>query len=91
MAILSFQLSDCRPTDETARLIQTSAQAAFKLDALTGTARTLGMSNVSELDSGLASVIVGAPLVAATNITVADTQQQAGVTASDALDSDDQT
>ena len=37
--ILSFELSDCRPSDETARLIQTSAQASFKLDALTAAAQ----------------------------------------------------
>lgn len=90
--ILSFELSDCRPHDETARLIQTSAQAAFKLDALMATARALGMSNVAELHPGLASVIVGAPLVAATNITVADDQKPAGVAASSAPDpSDDET
>ncbi len=70
--ILSFELSDCRPSDETARLIQTSAQASFKLDALTVAAQRLRVADASELDPGLASVLIGAPLVAATNVSVAD-------------------
>lgn len=76
VALISFELSDCKPTDETARLIQTSAQASFKLDALVAAAETLGIRDLAGLDPGLASIIVGAPLVAATSITVGDNQSQ---------------
>ena len=74
--ILSFELSDCRPNAETARLIQTAAQATFKLDALTVAAQRLGVADVSLLDPGLASVLIGAPLVASTSVTVADSERQ---------------
>jgi regulator of protease activity HflC (stomatin/prohibitin superfamily) len=88
--ILSFELSDCRPNDETARLIQTSAQASFKLNALTAAAKRLGIADVSALDPGLASVLIGAPLVAATSVSVADARaRQARVAAPDEPDSEE--
>lgn len=89
--LLTFQLSDCRPNDETARLIQTSALATFKLDALTVAARRLGGADVSSLDPGLASVLIGTPLVAATSVTVGERQpqRQAGATPADAASEPD--
>lgn len=66
--VLQFELSDCNPTDETARLIQTSAQAEFKLKALEEAAKQLGC-RVADLDPTLAAVMVGMPLVANVNRT----------------------
>lgn len=79
--ILSFELSDCRPNAETARLIQTSAQASFKLEALTAAAERLGIAGAAELDPGLASVLIGAPLVASTSVSAPDAHRQPGVAA----------
>ncbi len=56
VALISFELSDCKPTNETARLIQTAAQAAFKLDALTAAAKALDIADLADLDPGLASI-----------------------------------
>ncbi len=89
--LISFELSDCKPTDETARLIQTAAQASFKLAALTAAAETLGLADLSQLDPGLASLIVGAPLVAATSVTVAAHQRDAGPAAALDTDADEST
>jgi len=88
--MLFFELSDCRPNDETARLIQTAAQATFKLDALSVAAQRLGVTDASRLDPGLASVLIGAPLVAATSITVGEGQRQPRGTAEVEAGDDDE-
>ncbi len=87
--ILSFELSDCRPSDETSRLIQTSVQASFKLDALTAAAERLGMADVAELHPGLASVLIGAPLLTAASVSVAEGQREAGVATPDEPDAEE--
>lgn len=68
--ILAFELSDCKPNEETARLIQTSAQAKFRVDALTVAAKVLGYEKPRELNPQLAAVLVGAPLVASVQANV---------------------
>lgn len=67
--VLLFELSDCRPTDETARMIQASALAAFRARALHQAAQELGVDSVLGLDGNLAAVLIGAPLVATTHVT----------------------
>jgi len=59
--MLSFQLNDCDPDEGTTRLIQTVAQAEFRLEALTASADKLRGLDISP---GLAGVLIGAPLVA---------------------------
>jgi regulator of protease activity HflC (stomatin/prohibitin superfamily) len=67
--VLVFELSDCRPNAETARLIQVSAQTDFRVKALTEAANELGVPNARDLPPSLAAVLVGAPLVASASIT----------------------
>ncbi len=62
--VIKFELSDCKPNAETARMIQTSAQASFRINALKEAAKEMGYSDVRQLGSTLSSVLVGIPLVA---------------------------
>jgi regulator of protease activity HflC (stomatin/prohibitin superfamily) len=68
--IIKFELSDCEPTDETARLIQTSANATFRAKALTGAATELGLKNAKAIPPSLAAVLVGIPMVASASTEV---------------------
>lgn len=52
-------------------------------------AETLGIRDLAGLDPGLASIIVGAPLVAATSITVGDNRSQVTPAAPSDLDADE--
>jgi regulator of protease activity HflC (stomatin/prohibitin superfamily) len=61
--VLILELSDSNPSEETARLIQTSAQTSFRVAALQEAASELGLENVSDIPPGLAATLIGAPLV----------------------------
>lgn len=61
--LTTFKLIDCAPTPETAHIVNITTTANIKTEALKSSAVTLGIS-LSELNSNLGAVLVGAPLVA---------------------------
>lgn len=61
--VLSFQLSDCEPSDETARMIQTKAAMRFKYDGLLQLATSLGLESVRDLQPALVAGMTGVQMV----------------------------
>lgn len=62
--IIKFELSDCDPSPETARLMQTRVQTKFRLTALKEAATDMGLTSPVQLNTTLGAVLVGVPLVA---------------------------
>jgi hypothetical protein len=64
---IQFKLTSCAPSTESANLIFSKIGVRFRLEALKEASATLSQLDI---DSGLASVLVGIPLVASTNVTL---------------------
>lgn len=62
LEIIAFSLSDCSPTTETAKLLQTRRQSEERVQALIAAASSLSVSP-AELNPSLAAALVGTPLV----------------------------
>ncbi len=70
---IQFKLTSCAPSAESAQLIFSKIGVKFKLEALVEAANTI---STLDLDSGIASVLVGTPLVATTNVTLTKTNHR---------------
>lgn len=64
MDLRRFMLTDCAPTDATARLMLTSAEATFRSAALMDAAKSLGTS-VGAMHPSIAAALIGVPVVTA--------------------------
>ncbi len=64
---IQFKLTSCAPSTESAQLIFSKIGVRFKLEALVEAAK---LTSTLDIDSGLASVLVGTPLVATTTVNV---------------------
>lgn len=64
---IQFKLTSCAPSTESANLIFSKIGVRFRLDALREAQATLSQLDI---DPGLASVLVGTPLVASTSVTL---------------------
>lgn len=77
LQIITFALSDCSPTIDTARLLQTARQSAERVTALVEASAILGTSPTA-LDPQLAAALVGTPLVLAIDSSSVGAQLEIG-------------
>jgi|GEM_PF-1632126 len=67
--VLSFRLSDCEPSDETARLIQAKAGMQLKVEGLNEVAKNLGKNDVMALSPSLIAGLLGVQPVTSVSTT----------------------
>ncbi|HKX73554.1 MAG TPA: SPFH domain-containing protein [Candidatus Saccharimonadales bacterium] len=60
---ISFRLTDCSPTSQTAELLLTKTLASRKMEALNAAAKEAG-TTLNDLDPTLAAAIIGVPVAA---------------------------
>lgn len=65
LRVMSFKLTDCSPTTETARLVLISTETTFRANALVTAARVLaGSEAASRISPNLAAALIGTPVAA---------------------------
>ena len=62
--ITDFSIGECKPTDQTTRLIQTPATVKARTQALMDAAAMLGFKSVQDMPIPLASVLLESPFMA---------------------------
>lgn len=65
LRVMSFKLTDCSPTTETARLVLIGTDATFRANALVAAAQVLaGSAAASKISPNLAAALIGTPVAA---------------------------
>ena len=68
VALIDFRLTTCAPTAESAPIVNLESAATMRIKVIQDVAKKLGTTTAQLIRSGMAAILVGAPMVASSSV-----------------------